>query len=159
MGGCGSGSTKTLSASGPGPAAAAAAAKRRVAEAGAPKGSSPTLRAIYATFSAPKPEPGVKGSGAAIRAGIAACKSKTPVEVKEEFFSAAGGRLSGEQAKMIERIGAFDRNSHTDGSFTAGQLAAETYEATLPEATSQFGYEGCVYALARGLERRLAPKR
>ncbi len=156
---CGSSSSGSASsgAQGPESAARAAAALRRAAEERAPKGASPTLRAIYATFPAPKPEPGATGSAAAIRNGVAACRGKTPVEVKEEFFAAASQNLTGEQGKMIARIDSFERNSDTDASFTAGQLAADTYGATLPEATAQYGYQGCVYALARGLERKLAP--
>jgi hypothetical protein len=138
-------------------AAAAAAKVRREAEAKAPKGSSPTLRAIYATFPAPKPNPEVKRSGAAIRAGEKACKGKTPVAVKEEFYAAAKHKLEAEQTKMINRIASFENHSPTDASFTAGQLGADVYQATLPAAIGQYGYEGCVHALAEGLERRLAP--
>ena len=138
-------------------AAAAAARARHAAEAQAPKGSSPTLRAIYATFPAPKPNPEVKRSAAAIRAGEKACKGKTPTQVKEEFFGAAKPKLEAEQTKMIDRIASFENHSPTDASFTAGQLAADVYEATLPAGIGQYGYEGCVYALSRGLEQRLAP--
>lgn len=159
---CGSGSSSSTSnsvASAAAAKAAAAAAKaRRAAEAKAPKGASPTLRAIYATFPAPKPNPEVKRSAAAIHAGIAACKAKTPTQVKEELYAAAKPRLAPEQTKMIDRIASFENNSPTDASFTAGQLAADVYEATLSAAVGQYGYEGCVYSLAQGLERKLAPK-
>jgi hypothetical protein len=139
-------------------AAAAAAKAHRAAEAGAPKGSSPTLRAIYATFPPPKPNPEDKRSAAAIKAGEMACKGRTPAQVKEEFYAAAKPKLAPEQTKMIARIASFESHSPTDASFTAGQLAADVYEATLPEALGGYGYQGCVYSLARGLERRLAPR-
>jgi hypothetical protein len=140
-------------------AAAAAAAARHRAEARAPRGSSPTLRAIYATFPAPKPNPEAKSSGAAIHAGFAACAKKRPVQVKEEFYAAAKAKLSSEQTKMIDRVASFEAHSSTDSSFTAGQLAADVYEATLPPKLGQYGYEGCIYALAQGLEHRLAPRK
>lgn len=157
---CGSGSSPTNAGSTGGEvkkAAAAAAARRARAEARAPKGASPTLRAIYAEFPPPKPDPEVKGSTVAIQAGIEACKGKTPVEVKEEFYPSAKANLSSEQAKMIGRIGSFEAHYTTDANFTAGQLAADSYEATLPEGTATYGYQGCVYSLARGLERKIAP--
>jgi hypothetical protein len=164
LAGCGGGSSST-SSTGPTTSSAAvekaakeAATLRQKAEARAPKGASPTLRAIYATFPPPKPDSAVKRSGPAIKAGEKACAGKTPTEVKEEFYGAAQTNLEPEQKQMIARIGSFEGSDSTDASFTAGQLAADVYEATLPEAIGQYGYEGCVYALARGLEQRLAPK-
>ena len=100
----------------------------------------------------------MKRSAAAIKAGERACGGKSPVQVKEEFYAAAKHRLSSEQTKMIDRIASYETHSPTDASFTSGQLAADVYEASLPAAIGQYGYEGCVYALARGLEGRLAPK-
>jgi hypothetical protein len=159
---CGSSSSSSTTSSVDSAAAkkavAAAAKARRQAEAKAPKGSSPTLRAIYATFPAPRPNPETTRSAPAIKAGEKACGGKTPTQVKEEFYAAAKPKLAAEQTKMIDRIANFENNSPTDASFTAGQLAADVYEATLPAAVGQYGYEGCVYSLARGLERRLAPK-
>jgi hypothetical protein len=156
---CGSGSSASSTSSAAAAKAAAVAAKaRRTAEAKAPKGASPALRAIYAGFPAPKSNPEVKRSAAAIRAGIAACKGKTPTQVKEEFYAAAKRKLAPEQTKMIGRLAGFENHSPTDVSFTAGQLAADVYEATLPAGVGQYGYEGCVYSLAQGLERRLAPR-
>ena len=161
--GCGSGSSSSSSTSATSAeaakAAAAAAKARRAAEAKAPKGASPTLRAIYATFPAPKASPEVKRSTAAIKVGEKACKGKTPTQVKEEFIAAAKPKLAPEQTKMIDRIASFENHSPTDASFTAGQLAADVYEATLPGAAGQYGYEGCIYSLAQGLERRLASRR
>jgi hypothetical protein len=160
---CGSGGSSSSTSSSVASAAATKAAKaataaRRAAEAKAPKGASPTLRAIYANFPAPKPNPEVKRSTAAIRAGIAACKGKTPVRVKEEFYAAARRHLSPEQAKLIARIDTYEKHSSADASFASGQLAAGVYEATLPAGIGQYGYEGCVYSLVQGLERRLAPR-
>ncbi len=164
LAGCGSSSSSTSSTSTAPSAEALAAAKkdaavRHAAEARAPKGSSPTLRAIYATFPAPKPSPEAKRSAAAIKAGERACGGKSPVQVKEEFYAAAKRKLSSEQTKMVDRIDSYENHSPTDASFTSGQLGADVYEATLPAAIGQYGYEGCVYALARGLEGRLAPRR
>ncbi len=155
---CGSGSSSSTSTSAEVRKAVAAAAKlRRAAEARAPKGASPTLRAIYATFPPPQPNPQDKSSGPAIHRGLLACRGKSPTEVKEEFYGAARSNLTSEQDKMINRIAHFEGHSSTDVSFTAGQLAADVYEATLPEGIAQYGYQGCVYALAQGLEKRLAP--
>ena len=163
LGGCGSGSSSSTStpattSAAAAKAVAAAAKARRAAEAKAPKGASPTLRAIYATFPAPKPSPEVKHSTAAIKVGEKACKGKTPTQVEEEFIAAAKSKLAPEQTKMIDRIASFESHSPTDASFTAGQLAADVYEATLPGVVGQYGYEGCIYSLVQGLEHRLAPK-
>lgn len=166
LAGCGSNGTPTAgSAQSPPPetpaaraAVRSAAAAAKAAEAKAPKGASPTLRQIYRQFPAPKPDPEVKGSAAAIKAGKRACQDKTPTEVKEEFFPAAQPNLAPEQTKMIARVGSFEANAGKDASFVAGQLAADTYQATLPEAVAQAGYQGCIYSLARGLEHRLAPQ-
>jgi hypothetical protein len=167
--GCGSGSSASSSTAtatspqSPQPTAAAKAAAKqaageaKAAEAKAPKGASPTLRAIYRQFPAPQAEAAQKGSATAIAAGQKACQGKTPSAVKEEFYPAAKASLEPEQAKMIARVGSYEKHASQDASFTAGQLAADTYAATLPEADSQAGYQGCVYALARGLERELGP--
>lgn len=154
-----SSSSPTSTAAAAEKAAAAAAKQRHAAEAKAPSGASPTLRSIYATFPRPEPNPKVKKSGRAIHAGIAACKGRTPTQVKAEFYAAAKPKLSAEQAKMIDRISSFEKHSRTDSSFTVGQLAADVYQATLPGGVGQYGYQGCVYSLAEGLERKLAPKR
>lgn len=59
---------------------------------------------------------------------------------------------------MIARIGTYETYTPRSASFTAGQLAADAYEATLPETIAQYGYQGCVYALANRLEHELAPR-
>ncbi len=132
------------------------------AESQAPKGASRVLREIYRQFPAPKPDSGVKGSAAAIKAGERACADKTPLEVKEAFYPVAieaGGLEAGsDKAKMIDDIETYAKQTSHDGSFVAGQLAAGAYEATLPEATARYGYQGCVYVLARRLKRELVPK-
>jgi len=162
---CGSGSSSSSTST---EAAASAAAKadlavRRAAESRAPKGSSPTLRAIYATFPPPKPNPEAKRSAAVIKAGERACTGKTPSEVKDTYYPIAvkKGKLEakGEEAMMIARIGSYETSATKSASFTAGQLGADAYQATLPPALAQYGYQGCVYALAQRLEGEMAPKR
>lgn len=125
----------------------------------APRGASTVEREIYRQFPPPKSNPEAKGSAAAIAAGEKACIGKSPVEVKEEFFVEASSRLNADQEKMINEIGSYEKRSRTEPSFTAGQLAAGTYEATLPEAVAIYGYQGCVYALAKGLKHELAQER
>jgi hypothetical protein len=124
-----------------------------------PKGAPPMVRELYREFPPPKPDPTVKGSAAAIRAGERACAGKTPVEVKEKYLPIAleRGRLeSGSpQAKMIGEIDRFAKHLETEASFTAGQLAGDAYQATLPERLQTAGYQGCVYSLAKRLESRL----
>lgn len=103
----------------------------------------------------------MKGSAAAIKAGERACAGRSPLQVKQKYFPLAirnGGLAAGsEEAKAIARIAGFEKAA-SDSSFASGQLAADAYQATLPETTARFGYQGCVYALARRLERRLAPQ-
>ena len=60
---------------------------------------------------------------------------------------------------MIGRIASFESSDSKDASFTAGQLAADVYGATLSAASSQYGYEGCIYLLAGRLERELGPRK
>jgi hypothetical protein len=160
LAGCGSGAQSTTSTmSSEAAKVVKAAAARHAAEARAPKGASPTLRAIYAQFPPPKPDPEVKRSAAAIGAGERACKGKSPRAVKDELYAAAKRHLNPEQAKMIARMGSYEKHVAKDANFVAGQLAADTYEATLPAATAQYGYQGCIYSLARRLEHKLAPKK
>jgi hypothetical protein len=167
LAGCGSANSSTSTATSGQSAAVSAAARAaakstaeavRAAEAKAPKGASPVLRQIYRQFPKPKPNPTVKGSAKALAAGEAACKDKSPLEVKEEFYAAAKANLQPEEAKMIARLPSFAKKTATDPSFVAGQLAADAYQATLPEALAQFGYQGCVYALALRLKGELGPK-
>jgi hypothetical protein len=121
-----------------------------------PRGASPVLQEIYRQFYPPKADPQVKGSGQAIEKGEKACKGKTPLEVREEFIGESD--LLEDQEKMVEEMGKFEKRSSQDASFVAGQLAALVYEGTLPaDELAQFGYQGCVYSLAKVLERQLAP--
>ena len=98
------------------------------------------------------------GAATAIEAGEAACRGKTPLAVKEEFYPAARRYLEAEQMKMIARIATYEAHDRTDPSFVAGQLAADVYATTLEEEEAQAGYRGCIHALAGRLERRLAPE-
>lgn len=125
----------------------------------APQGASPIEREIYRQFPPPKPDPNVPKSAAAIRAGEKACRGKTPLEVKREFYSRASSTLLPAQKQMIAEIGRWVKRVRSDEGFTAGQLAADVYQATLPEELRRFGYQGCVYSLALGLKQELARER
>jgi hypothetical protein len=125
----------------------------------APKGASTLEREIYRQFPPPKPNPEARGSARALAAGEKACRGRSPVEIKEEFFAEASSRLNSSQEKMINEIGRYEKRSRTEPGFTAGQLAAGAYEATLSEAVAIYGYQGCVYALAKGLKHELARER
>jgi hypothetical protein len=154
--GCGSGGSTVSTQTNPAaPEAAAvrsqAARQARREKAKAPSGASSTLRAIHRQFRPPRPDPLVKGSAAAIAAGRRACSGKTPVQVKQEFFSAARPHLAPQQVQMIARIQTYERHETTDPSFIAGQLGADVYAATLPTGLGQSAYQGCVYALSLGL--------
>ena len=119
-----------------------------------PKGASPLLREIYRQFQPPEADPARKGSGAAIRAGVRACRGKTPLEVREEFI--AGSDLSPDQAKAVAKLRSYERQPSP--SFVAGQLAALVYEKSLPEnAVAGYGFQGCIYVLSNRLKRQLAP--
>lgn len=126
-----------------------------------PKGASPILREIYRQFTPPKPDPRVKASGKAIAAGKRACAGRTPVEVERRYYPIAvqKGMLdpNSSQGKTIAEVGKYAKHASTDPSFAAGQLAAGAYQATLPSRIAPFGYQGCVYSLARELEKALAP--
>jgi hypothetical protein len=162
LSGCGSAAPSGSTTGNGAQAAAASAAQRQASEAKAPKGASPTLRAIYAEFPPPHPSPEVRSSAAAIAAGRRACGGRAPLQVEEEFMpvALAKGTLKADspEGKMIARIRSFERHVSTDSSFAAGQLAADVYRATLGPSIGQFGYEGCVYSLALVVERELAPK-
>jgi hypothetical protein len=125
----------------------------------APQGASPFERDLYRQFPPPKPDPNVPKSAAAIRTGEKACRGKTPLEVKNEFYPRASSTLLASQKQMIGEIGRWAKRSKSDAGFTAGQLAADVYQATLPEALRRFGYEGCVYSLALRLKHELADER
>jgi hypothetical protein len=133
----------------------AQARARRALAARVPRGASSALRALYASFPPPKPDPAREGSGAAIRAGEGACAQRTPLQVKARFYAEARNDLNPNQRKLIARLSHYEAISRHDPSFSAGQLAADAYAATLPKAIARYGYQGCVYALARQLEREM----
>jgi hypothetical protein len=159
LSGCGgSDSNGSTAAAGNGTVSVPRTAPGGEAEREAPKGASPLLREIYRQFPRPQASPAIKGSKAAVKAGIVACKGKSPLQAKEAFYAEAlenGNLQAGSpQAKMIAKLPSFE--GRADSAFTAGQLAADTYQATLPEATAQFGYQGCIYSLAQRLKQELA---
>jgi hypothetical protein len=123
-----------------------------------PKGASPFVKELYREFPPPEPQAGVGGAAAAIRAGEEACAGKTPVEVKEAFFPIAleTGSLDRDSRRMIARIGEFEARITEEPSFTSGQLAAAAYRATLPQRLATSGFQGCIYAMAKELERRVS---
>jgi hypothetical protein len=126
------------------------------AEAEAPKGASPVLRQIYRQFPPPKPDPAVKQSAQAIRAGERACSGKTPLQVREEFIEESD--LLEPQAEMVAELPKLEKSAARNGAFITGQLGALVYERTLDERIARYGYQGCVYSLARVIEDRLAPR-
>lgn len=166
VGGCGSEDSTTAAGSAASTAAAVAPAQgpkhhaggaptaRRVAK----KPGTPQARRIRHSFPPPRTEGLEPEAVSAVEAGEAACAGKTPTAVKEEFYAEAEGNLDPEQAKMIGQIGKFEAKGAADQSFVAGQLAADTYAATLAEESAHEGFEGCVYALAQGLERQSKKK-
>jgi hypothetical protein len=148
--GCGAGSKATTET------VSAYQRQQERAEAEAPKGASPVLLAVYRQFPKPKPDPKIKGSGKAIEKGEKACKGKTPLEVKEEFISQSN--LLPAQAEIVAELPKYEKAIAKNAGFAAGQLGALVYEKTLPEdKRAAFGYQGCVYSLAKEVERRLAP--
>jgi hypothetical protein len=116
-----------------------------------PKDASPLERQIYRNFQSPKADPEVKGSAKAIAAGEAACRGKTPAQVKNEFISQS--ELSANQRQALSQIDRAEAKPSAD--YAAGQLAGLVYEGTLEGTAAEYGYRGCVFALARGLEGRL----
>ncbi len=158
LAGCGGGGSSTATeAVSPSPTAVGGKAEQE-----APKGASPVLREIYRQFPKPQPEPGDKAGAKAIEAGERACKGKTPIEVKREFWAEAteNGTLvpNSAEGKMIAELPKYEAQSAKSSAFVAGQLAADVYEATLPEAEAGAGYQGCVYSLALRLKHELAPR-
>lgn len=109
------------------------------------KASLPLEAAIRQSFPKPKPDPGVEGSAEAIEAGEDACDGMTPKQVLHEFIPSA--RLSPDQRQAVEQLPTAE--AHPTADFVAGQLAALAYEGTLRGESAAFGYQGCVYALAR----------
>jgi hypothetical protein len=120
------------------------------AQAEAPSGASPLLRAVYRQFPPPKPDPKVKDSAKAIAKGEKACHGKAPVEVTEQFLHQ--GHLSTEKREEVKKVRQYEE--HPSYDFPAGQIAAGVYESAASETTG-FAYQGCVYMLARALEKRL----
>jgi hypothetical protein len=113
----------------------------------------PQLQRLRQNFPKPKPAPGAKQTSAkAIQAGEEACRGLTPEEVKERFFSEAEPNLDPDQIAVVEELPRYEEEASQDPSFVAGQIAATIYGATLGEAESGYGFQGCVYVLARGLE-------
>ena len=98
-------------------------------------------------------------SAKVIKAGERACRGKSPLDVKQQFYAEASSKLLPEQKQMIAEIGHWESQGNRDEGFTAGQLAADVYQATLPEAVNRFGYQGCVYSLALRLKQELARER
>jgi len=146
---CGGGDSTSSSSTG------AEATTTTAATAG--KGTEPSKRAsglqrqIQRTFQPPQADPEVEGSAQAIADGEAACEGKTPAEVKDEFLDESD--LSSAQRQALSQIEKAE--AHPSGDFAAGQLAALVYEGTLEGSLAEYGYRGCVYALALGLAGRL----
>lgn len=117
-----------------------------------PKGASPALRALYASFPKPKPDPSVEGSAKAIKAAERACTHSSPTEVKARYYAQAKAKLSPAQRRLIARLPHYEAIAAHDPSFAAGQLAADVYAANLPERVARYGYQGCAWGLVRELE-------
>jgi hypothetical protein len=124
-----------------------------------PKGAPIVVKELYREFPPPQAASTVKGSAAAIRAGERACAGKSPVQVKERYLPIALERgtieAGSSQAKMIAEIDRYAKHVKTEPSFTAGQLAAGAYQATLARRLQTAGYQGCIYSLAKQLESQL----
>jgi hypothetical protein len=90
---------------------------------------------------------------AAVATGEAACAGRTPLAVKHAFYDDAveAGTLepASERGRMIARLGGLVAKGAADPSFITGQLAADTYAATLPRPLARPGYRGCFAALKR----------
>jgi hypothetical protein len=121
---------------------------------------SPKAAAYYAerlkeSFPKPKPAPGARQiSAKAIQAGQQACKGATPTEIAERYEEEA--KLDPDQDELLEELPRYEEEAVRDPSFVAGQIAAMVYEATLAGGAGDYGFQGCVFALAGGLERQLA---
>jgi hypothetical protein len=113
----------------------------------------PRVQILRQNFPKPKPAPGAKElSAKAIKAGEEACRSLSPEKVKERFYSQAESNLDPDQVQLVEELPRFEEEAPKDPNFVAGQVAATVYGATLPEAESQYGFQGCVYVLAWGVK-------
>ncbi len=124
--------------------------------------NAPISAVLARQFPKPQVQPDApSGSQKAINAGRKACKGKTPIQVRDEFISAANasGLLNPGQKKMVAEIADFEKQATRSPDFVAGQLAAGVYEATLPETLRIAGYQGCVYELAQQLQKEIAKKK
>lgn len=128
--------------------------KTRGTSAPLPPGASPAqtrrIRELRETF--PIPTADTEEGREAIAKGREACEAKTPTKVKAELYAQVRSELSPEQREMVERLDAYEAKAKREYSFVAGQLAALLYEKSLPQAQASYGFQGCVYELARGLE-------
>ncbi len=106
-------------------------------------------------FPAPKPKRTIEGAAKAIVAGEDACRGKTPLQVKEEFYDEARGNFEPGQDKMLAELPDYENEARLDPSFVAGQLGAMVYEMTQPPPVQSSGFQGCIYQLARQLESEL----
>ena len=162
LAGCGTGGSSSSTTTTSSAYLKRSAARARAAERLAPKGASSTLRGIYVRYPPPRPDPRVKSSAAAIRAAEKACAGKTPTEVKDIYYPVAlrKGRLTatGKVGSLVARIATLEKRYWLTSGASAGLLAADVYRHTLPLAIAPYGYQGCLFALARQLERRLAPR-
>jgi len=111
------------------------------------------LGEIPRQFPRPVPDPGVDGAAEAIRRGERACAGKTPSGVRLRFEASA--TLDPDQRELVAKITSFERIASRDTGFQAEQLAGFVYEQTLPARVARYGYQGCVYSLARVLKHRL----
>jgi hypothetical protein len=116
-----------------------------------PKNATPLLKSIYRQFQPPTPDPEVKGSAKAIKAGERVCKDKTPLEIREQFIGESD--LNEDQEKIVSELEHYEKTPSP--SYPAGQLGALVYEMSLPEATATYGFQGCVYSLSLGVKREL----
>jgi hypothetical protein len=119
----------------------------------APSSVTRQLENLRSQFPLPHLNPALEGAAAALAAGREACRGKTPLAVKEAFASQS--HLGPAQAKMIAKLPSYEAQAGKDPSFTAGQLGALVYEMSLSRGAREEGFGGCVYELARQLEREL----
>lgn len=115
---------------------------------------------LHQNFPKPAPAPEAKQtSDKVIAAGEEACRGMTPAEVKARFYAQAQANLDPDQRRLIEELPKYEEEAQRDPSFVAGQIAATVYAATLPETQHDYGFQGCVYELARGLSQELSTGR
>jgi hypothetical protein len=61
---------------------------------------------------------------------------------------------------MVKQLPHFEAEAGKNTSFVAGQLAALVYEgAQSNKKLATYGFQGCIYSLATGLEHENAPKK